>query len=150
MRIDTQVHTTCSYAVDSVRRRWFGFMQGSVILTRKSLSWHTLLAKIQSCKSQAPKTKLQMVRQAVRQADGPERSRRAHHPEPGRRANPNYPNSKSQTSDSPTEVPVGTTTGKPGYQNRCNTHIMIVWVIEYWDLRFICNLVLEIWDFIFW
>ena len=22
-----------------------------------------------------------------------------------------------------------------------------VWVIEYWNLRFICNLVLEIWDF---
>ena len=25
-----------------------------------------------------------------------------------------------------------------------------VWVIEYWNLRFICNLVLGIWDFRFW
>jgi hypothetical protein len=25
-----------------------------------------------------------------------------------------------------------------------------VWVIEYWILRFICNLVLGIWDFRFW
>jgi hypothetical protein len=24
-----------------------------------------------------------------------------------------------------------------------------VWVIEYWNLRFICDLVLEIWDFSF-
>jgi len=23
-----------------------------------------------------------------------------------------------------------------------------VWVIDYWNLRFVCNLVLEIWDFI--
>ena len=22
------------------------------------------------------------------------------------------------------------------------------WVIEYWNLRFVCNLVLEVWDFI--
>ncbi len=34
-------------------------------------------------KSQITSTKLQMVRQAVRQAHGPEQSRRTHHPEPG-------------------------------------------------------------------
>jgi len=34
-----------------------------------------------------------MVRQAVRQAHGPERSRRTHHPEQSRRANPNDQNS---------------------------------------------------------
>jgi hypothetical protein len=32
-------------------------------------------------------TKFQMVRQAVRQAHGPEQSRRTHHPEPDRRVN---------------------------------------------------------------
>ena len=35
-------------------------------------------------------TKHEMVRQAVRQAHGPEQHRRTHHPEPGRRANPKY------------------------------------------------------------
>jgi hypothetical protein len=59
-----------------------------------------------------------MVRQAVRQAHGPEQSRRTHHhPEPGRRANNNDQNSKS------------------------------VLVIEYCNLEFICNLVLGIWNF---
>ena len=38
-----------------------------------------------------------MVRQAVRQAHGPEQSRRTHHPEPGRRANTNDRNSKFKT-----------------------------------------------------
>ena len=38
-------------------------------------------------KYQIPSTKLQMVRQAVRQAHGPEQSRRTHHPEQSRRAN---------------------------------------------------------------
>jgi penicillin-binding protein 2 len=39
-------------------------------------------------KSQIASTKIQMVRQAVRHAHGPERSRRTYHPEPSRRANP--------------------------------------------------------------
>jgi len=38
-------------------------------------------------KSQIASTKSQMVRQAVRQAHGPEQSRRTHHSEPGRRVN---------------------------------------------------------------
>jgi hypothetical protein len=40
-----------------------------------------------SGQSQITSTKLQRVRQAVRQAHGPEQSRRTHHPEPGRRVN---------------------------------------------------------------
>ena len=41
-----------------------------------------------------------MVRQAVRQAHGPEQSRRTHHhPEPGRRANHNDLNSKFDTAE---------------------------------------------------
>jgi hypothetical protein len=40
-------------------------------------------------KFQITKHKYQMVRQAVRQAHGPEQSRRTHHPEPGQRANHN-------------------------------------------------------------
>jgi hypothetical protein len=43
--------------------------------------------------------------------------RQAHHPEPSRRANNNDQNSKP------------------------------VLVIRYWNLRFICNLVLGVWDF---
>ena len=39
-----------------------------------------------------------MVRQAVRQAHGPEQRRWTHHPEPGRRAIPNEPKHKSQTT----------------------------------------------------
>ena len=50
-------------------------------------------------KSQIPNHKYQMVRQAVRQAHGPERRRRTHHPEPGRRANHNDQNLKFQTID---------------------------------------------------
>ena len=38
-----------------------------------------------------------MVRQAVRQAHGPEQSRRTHHPEPSRRVNPNDQNRKFKT-----------------------------------------------------
>ncbi len=41
-----------------------------------------------------------MVRQAVRQAHGPEQSRRTHHPEPSRRANHNDRNSKFDTAES--------------------------------------------------
>ena len=39
-------------------------------------------------------------------------------------------------------------TGGPGFAKRCNKIVMNVLVIEYFNLRFICNLVLEIWDFI--
>ena len=60
-----------------------------------------------------------MVRQAVRQAHGPEQSRRTHHPEPGRRANHNDRNSKSQT-------------------------IWLFILFEIWILKFICDLVLAI------
>jgi hypothetical protein len=49
--------------------------------------------------------------------------RQAHHPEPSRRVNHNDQNSKFETS-------------------------VIVLVIEYWDLRFVCYLVLVFWDFI--
>jgi hypothetical protein len=45
----------------------------------------------------SPSTKFQTVRQAVRQAHGPERSRRTHRPEPSRRANTNDRNSKFKT-----------------------------------------------------
>ena len=38
-----------------------------------------------------------MVRQAVRQAHGPEQSRRTHHPEPKQRANTNDRNLKFET-----------------------------------------------------
>jgi hypothetical protein len=38
-----------------------------------------------------------MVRQAVRQAHGPEQSRRTHHPEPSRRANYNDQNTNIAT-----------------------------------------------------
>jgi len=37
-----------------------------------------------------------MVRPAVRQAHGPEQSRRTHHPKPSRGANPNFKFSKDQ------------------------------------------------------
>jgi hypothetical protein len=59
--------------------------------------------------------------------------RQAHHPEPSRRANPNDRNSKFKTTTSSQKK-------NPKY----------VWVIEYWNLRFTCNLVLGIWDFRFW
>jgi hypothetical protein len=42
--------------------------------------------------------KFQTVRQAVRQAHGPEQSRRTHRPEPSRRANTNDRNSKFKTA----------------------------------------------------
>ena len=48
-------------------------------------------------KLQITNSKYQMVRQAVRQAHGPEQGRRAHHPEPSRRVNHNDRNTKSQT-----------------------------------------------------
>jgi hypothetical protein len=48
-------------------------------------------------KLQKENHKYQMVRQVVRQAHGPEQSRRTHHHEPSRRANNNDRNSKSQT-----------------------------------------------------
>jgi hypothetical protein len=40
----------------------------------------------------------------------------------------------------------------PQFRNSKRSHHLIrdskyVWVIEYWNLRFICNLVLGIWDF---
>ncbi len=50
-------------------------------------------------KSQISITKSQMVRQAVRQAHGPEQSRRTHHPEPSRRAN-----SKFQLQNDPNKL----------------------------------------------
>jgi hypothetical protein len=40
----------------------------------------------------------QAIRQAIRQAHGPEQRRRTHHPEPSRRVNHNDQKSKSQTS----------------------------------------------------
>jgi hypothetical protein len=75
--------------------------------------------------------------------------RQAHHPEPSRRANSNDPNSKCETSDPSALVPNGIITGRPEFTMRCDTTVMNVLVIEYWNLKFICDLVLEIWDFIF-
>jgi len=39
-------------------------------------------------------------------------------------------------------------TGSPGYAKRCDTTVVNVLNIEYCNLRFICNLMLEFWDFI--
>jgi len=36
----------------------------------------------------------------------------------------------------------------PPTEERCASTLMNVWVIEHWNLSFICNLVLGIWDFI--
>ena len=33
------------------------------------------------------------------------------------------------------------------FAKRCDITVVDVLVIEYWNLKFICNLVLEIWDF---
>jgi len=45
-------------------------------------------------------------------------------------------------------MPNGIIAGRLGFAKRCDTTVMSVLVIENWNLRFICNLVLEIWDFI--
>jgi hypothetical protein len=37
---------------------------------------------------------------------------------------------------------------KPPYHLK-KREAQYVWVFDYWNLRFICNLVLEIWDFRF-
>jgi hypothetical protein len=62
--------------------------------------------------------------------------------------NPNDPNSKFQTNDLSTVVPNGIITGRLRFEKRCDSTAVNVLVIEYCNLRFICNLVLEIWDFI--
>ena len=48
-----------------------------------------------------------MVRQAVRQAHGPEQRRRTHHPEQRRRVNTNDRNSKFETDGLTMRHPVG-------------------------------------------
>jgi hypothetical protein len=82
-------------------------------------------------KSQIPKHKYQMVRQAVRQAHGPEQSRRTHHPEPSRRANHNDRNSKFQTDDPPAFVPNSKITGGQKFGQRYDTTALNVLVIGY-------------------
>jgi hypothetical protein len=74
--------------------------------------------------------------------------RQAHHPEQSRRANLNDPNSKVKTNDPSTFMLNGIITGRPRFAKRCDTTVVNVLVIEYCNLRFICNLVFEIWDFI--
>ena len=82
--------------------------------------------------------------------------RQAHHPEPSRRANSNDPNTKfdtaelvaGQTINPFTAVPNCIITGRTGFAKRCDTTVVNVLVIEYWNLEFFCDLALEIWDFI--
>jgi hypothetical protein len=57
---------------------------------------HRALAMEHSGKFEILNPKHEMVRLAVRQAHGPEQSRRTHHPEQSRRANPNDRNSNDQ------------------------------------------------------
>jgi hypothetical protein len=65
---------------------------------------------------------------------------------PGRaQTNPNNQKSKFQTNKQST-CPVASSPANLGL--RFDTTIVNVLVIEYFNLRFICNLVLEIWDFI--
>jgi len=45
-------------------------------------------------------------------------------------------------------VPNGAVSGESIITKRCDTTLIKILVIEYWDLRFICNLVLDFWDFI--
>ncbi len=58
-----------------------------------------------------------------------------------------HPPSAGQTNDPSTVVLNGIITGRPRFAKRCDTTAVIVLVIEYCNLRFICNLALEIWDF---
>ena len=75
--------------------------------------------------------------------------RQAHHPEPGRRANPNDPISKFQTSEKQSFMTNGAISIRPKKLKRLDPTEVNFLVIEYWNLRFICNLVLEVRDFIF-
>ena len=95
-----------------------GAQQGYVIKAGNWLNMQKLLA---TWKFQAPKTKFQ--------------------------TNPNDPNSKFQTHDPPAFVPNGIITGRVGIAKRYGPPAVNVLVIGYWNLRFICNLVLAIWDF---
>ena len=52
-----------------------------------------------------------------------------------------------QTINPFTAVPNSMIADRPGLAKRCDTTLVNVLVIEYLDLRFICNLLLEIWDF---
>jgi hypothetical protein len=56
-------------------------------------------------------------------------------------------NRRNLTCSLKTVVPNGKITGAPMFVKQFNIVFVIVWVIEYLNLRFICNLVLEIWDF---
>ena len=38
--------------------------------------------------------------------------------------------------------------GRPKFAKRYDQNVVEVLVIEYWNLNFICDLVLDIWDFI--
>jgi len=80
--------------------------------------------------------------------------------------NPNDPNSKfdsterfgpgltaeglvaGQINNPFTVVPSDIMTGRSGFAKPCDKILMDVMVIEHWNLRFICNLMLEIWDFL--
>jgi hypothetical protein len=62
--------------------------------------------------------------------------------------NPNDRNSKLQTSDQSADMPNRVIKGIPAFAAQMDATVVSVLVIEYWNLRFICNLVLEIWDFI--
>ena len=73
-----------------------------------------------------------MVRQAVRQAHGPEQGRGTHHPEPGRRANTNDRNSKFKTDSMIARHPISDRN---------------VLVIGSWNFDIVWNLSIVIWDF---
>jgi hypothetical protein len=62
--------------------------------------------------------------------------------------NPNEPNSKFQAFDQPSVVSNKLITIRSGSETRGNTTIADVLVIDHWNLRFICILVLDIWVFI--
>jgi len=62
--------------------------------------------------------------------------------------NPNDSNSKFQTNPYYKAVFHGMVTSIPKFVERILPMMVNVLVIGYWKLRFICNLVLEIWNFI--
>jgi len=58
-----------------------------------------------------------------------------------------HPPPVDQTKVSSTDLPDGIITGRPGFVKRYDRSVVKVLVIEYWNLVFICDLVLEICDF---
>jgi len=62
--------------------------------------------------------------------------------------NHNNLNSKFQTHGSAKLLPHGITTGRPGLANWYKTVLVNLLVIGYCILEFVCDLVLEVWNFI--